>query len=155
MDPTGQYTHPDVGVNVGDVLDMDMVHDFGEGVGVDMRDFTVHNEDSMEDNKDLGGCFHPLFLRFLELHDNYCVLCLYLSIVLDPALNTPTLQPNSIAPQQLTPHAATSITNGHSEPPSSVNVDDMFQTETGLDGDDEDDDGDGEYRWGLSFHYSR
>jgi hypothetical protein len=34
--------------------------------------------------------------------------------------------------------------NGHSEAQSSVNVDDMFQTETGLDGDDEDDDGDGE-----------
>jgi hypothetical protein len=36
------YTaNPDIN-NVGDGLDMDMVHDFGEGVGLDMRDFPVH-----------------------------------------------------------------------------------------------------------------
>ena len=33
--------HPDHGVTDG--LDMDMVHDFGEGVGLDMRDFTSHD----------------------------------------------------------------------------------------------------------------
>lgn len=35
-------THPDHGVTDG--LDMDM-HDFGEGVGLDMRDFTNHEVD--------------------------------------------------------------------------------------------------------------
>lgn len=35
--------HPEHGVTDG--LDMDMVHDFGEGVGLDMRDFTSHDVD--------------------------------------------------------------------------------------------------------------
>ena len=52
------YTQtPDqVGVGVsGDGLDMDMVHDFGEGVGLDMRDFPVHDvDDGLEDNKHMG-----------------------------------------------------------------------------------------------------
>ena len=49
------YTaNPDINnVGVGDGLDMDMVHDFGEGVGLDMRDFPVHEVDDMED-KHLG-----------------------------------------------------------------------------------------------------
>jgi hypothetical protein len=43
------------GVGTGDGLDMDMVHDFGEGVGLDMRDFPVHDvEDGLEDSKHLG-----------------------------------------------------------------------------------------------------
>jgi hypothetical protein len=47
------YTaNPDIN-NVGDGLDMDMVHDFGEGVGLDMRDFPVHEVDDLED-KHLG-----------------------------------------------------------------------------------------------------
>jgi hypothetical protein len=45
-------TNPDIN-NVGDGLDMDMVHDFGEGVGLDMRDFPVHEVDDLED-KHLG-----------------------------------------------------------------------------------------------------
>ena len=49
------YTaNPDINnVGVGDGLDMDMVHDFGEGVGLDMRDLPVHEVDDMED-KHLG-----------------------------------------------------------------------------------------------------
>jgi hypothetical protein len=48
--------HDQVGiVGTGDGLDMDMVHDFGEGVGLDMRDFPVHDvEDGLEDSKHLG-----------------------------------------------------------------------------------------------------
>lgn len=50
------YTaNPDIN-NVGDGLDMDMVHDFGEGVGLDMRDFAVQEVDDMED-KHLGKWF--------------------------------------------------------------------------------------------------
>jgi hypothetical protein len=56
---TSQYTHSDVNVHVPDGLDMDMVHDFGEGVGVDMRDFTVHDED-LEDVKDICEYRHRL-----------------------------------------------------------------------------------------------
>lgn len=47
-------TNPDINnIGAGDGLDMDMVHDFGEGVGLDMRDFPVHEVDDMED-KHLG-----------------------------------------------------------------------------------------------------
>jgi hypothetical protein len=52
------YTaNPDIN-NVGDGLDMDMVHDFGEGVGLDMRDFPVHEVDDLED-KHLGRSARP------------------------------------------------------------------------------------------------
>lgn len=56
---------------VGGVLDMDIMHDFGEGVGVDMRDFPSHDgiEGEVEVGKEEIGTFaygtplHPLTVR--------------------------------------------------------------------------------------------
>ncbi len=44
---------------VGDGLDMDIMHDFGEGVGVDMRDFPSHEgiEGEVETGKGEIGLF--------------------------------------------------------------------------------------------------
>lgn len=51
-------------------------------------------------------------------------------------MSTPHLQQGTMNPNE----ANSSIPNGLHETPGTVNVDDMFQTETGLDGDDDDDD---------------
>ena len=101
---------------VGDLDDMDMMHDFGEGVGVDMRDFNVH---PAEDSKDAIG--QSASNRRPHSGDT----CTDGS---DPELGLP-------------PDAGPST--GGSMPPSiaGANVDDMFQTETGLDEEEDDDDG--------------
>ena len=48
LDGLETYTDPSNAQEEG--LDMDMVHDFGVGVGVDMRDFPSSHDDS-EDTK--------------------------------------------------------------------------------------------------------
>ncbi|WWC88270.1 uncharacterized protein L201_003177 [Kwoniella dendrophila CBS 6074] len=105
-------------------LDLNMVHDFGgaEGLGVDMRDFTNHDDhDDHEEGKD--G-------------------------ILDSGLATPPNNPPSVS--QVTPQPPTNASVLADIPSSAgVNVDDMFQAETGLDGDDEDDD-DGDVTEGPS-----
>lgn len=188
MDYTDPSQHDHV---VGDGIDMDMVHDFGEGVGLDMRDFQSHDVDDRfqpesdnDPSKHLGEwTFRPprLPLRsplstsfldpafsvssassppppgllsstpspstfFLLRPSIIFFLCsswrLTKHSVLDPSL-TGTPMNQSLKPEALTPHPPSSMNNGSHEPPS-VNMDDMFHTETGLDDDDDDDDGDGQ-----------
>ena len=55
--PDQEDEHHENGVGVE--LDMDIMHDFGEGVGVDMRDFPSHDE--LETVKEeVGPCTPPL-----------------------------------------------------------------------------------------------
>jgi len=46
-------------------LDMDIMHDFGEGVGVDMRDFPSHSEDD-----EVGGIVGTLNQVAVPPHPN-------------------------------------------------------------------------------------
>lgn len=109
-------------------LDMDIMHDFGEGVGVDMRDFPVHvGDDEGEAMND--GMINKDGESQVETFE------LNVASAIDHLNATP-----------ITPHPSSSVTsNGIHEPPSStgVDIDNMFQAETGLD--DEDDDDDGEF----------
>lgn len=68
-------------------------------------------------------------------------------IVLDPSLAAPTLN-QPLKHEILDPQtaASSSMHNGSHGAPSSVNMDDMFHTETGLDDADDEDDGDGTSR---------
>ena len=70
-------------------------------------------------------------------------------IVLDPSLAAPTLN-QPLKHEVLDPQtaASSSMHNGSHGAPSSVsvNMDDMFHTETGLDDADDEDDGDGTSR---------
>lgn len=125
--PTGEkqnYTmndfndSPDAGVE--GTLDMEVLHDFGEGVGVDMRDFGHVKDDS-------GGESPFPTLLFLPSQAD----------LTEHEMSTPLVQQNPV-----TPHL--SVPSGSMHPVPTVSVDDMFQTETGMDGDDDDDD-DGEF----------
>lgn len=174
-------------------LDMDVMHDFGEGVGVDMRDF--------ENGLDVEGDIEPGVIEDLENGDivvkigssRSFALCFSNMMLMraDPQLAASQQTPNGISSSNIsiavndtpvqytqpTPtsqythptqhsqhsqHTQQSLTHPHThqqttpipmEPPSSVgldDVDDMFQTETGLDGDEDDDDGDGTWTCALS-----
>ncbi|WVR06685.1 hypothetical protein IAU60_003717 [Kwoniella sp. DSM 27419] len=104
-------------------LDLNMVHDFGgEGLGVDMRDFTHHTEENDHDDKD--G-------------------------LLDGGIATPVATVDT-----LNSHPGTSVSGVDVSSSAGVEMDDMFQTETGLE-EDEDDEDDGDVTEGPSNKRSR
>ncbi|OCF35080.1 hypothetical protein I316_03120 [Kwoniella heveanensis BCC8398] len=107
-------------------LDLNMVHDFGgEGLGVDMRDFTHHgdeNDHEHDQDHEIGGRDHEHEAVIVDSKDGMLG-------VGGPATGD---IPSSTAAE----------------------MDDMFQAETGLDGDDEDDD-DGDMTEGPSTKRSR
>jgi hypothetical protein len=65
MDALDEYTHhtPDGEHDAVPELDMDMdmAHDFGEGVGIDMRDFTSHADEEAKEG--MTGEFDTAPLR--------------------------------------------------------------------------------------------
>lgn len=93
-------------------LDMEVLHDFGEGVGVDMRDFGHGHV-----KEDSGGRSYTLKDTDDKEHE----------------MSTPLLQQNPVMPHLNVPSSSIPV----------VSVDDIFQTETGMDGGDDDDDDEG------------